>query len=207
MESLKEEQKKLAKKLIIKDQFDKIETVAGADQAFIENKIISSIVICNYEDMQPIESKYSITEASIPYIKGYRSFREGPSIIDAYSKLNFKPTVLMVAGHGIAHLRKMGLASYIGIALDIPTIGIARNLLHGIIKDNKIYVDNEIRGELLKTKDKARPLCISPGNKITLATSLEIVKNCIRAPHKMPEPLHLAHKYAKKIKNNVLKSE
>src|SRR3989344_7923107 len=101
MESLKEEQKKLAKKLIIKDQFDKIETVAGADQAFIENKIISSIVICNYEDMQPIESKYSITEASIPYIKGYRSFREGPSIIDAYSKLSSKPSILMVAGHGI----------------------------------------------------------------------------------------------------------
>lgn len=204
MGSLKEEQKKLAKKLVIKDQFDKIETIAGADQAFIKNKIISSIVVCNYQDMQLIESKYAVAESNLPYIKGYRSFREGPAVIDAYSKLNSKPSILMVEGHGIAHLRKMGLASYIGIALDIPTIGIARNLLHGVIRDNKIYIDNEIRGELLKTKDKARPLYISPGNKITLATSLEIVKKCIKTPHKMPEPLHLAHKYAKKIKNQII---
>ncbi len=203
MESLKEEQKKLAKKLVIKDQFDKIETVAGVDQAFIDNKIISSIVVCNYEDMQQIEAKYAVTEETIHYIKGYRSFREGPAVIDAYIKLNIRPSILMVAGHGIAHLRKMGLASYIGIALNIPTIGVARNLLHGVVKNNKIYIDDEIRGELIQTKEKARPLYVSPGNKITLAISLEIVKKCMEAPHKMPEPIHLAHKYVKKIKQKL----
>jgi deoxyribonuclease V len=139
---LKEEQLELAKKLEIKDSFKKIKTIAGVDQTFFNNKIVSAIVVCDYKTLEIIEKKYAIIEAKIPYMAGYLAFREGPAIIEAYSKLEKKPDILIVEGHGISHIRKLGLASYIGVTLNIPVIGIAKNLLHGEIKESKIIINN-----------------------------------------------------------------
>ncbi len=198
--SLKEEQQKLSKKLIIKDSIKETKTIAGVDQAFFDNKIISYIVVMDSKLEKIVEKKHAIIDAPMKYIRGYLAFREGPAIIEAYNKLENKPDVLIVGGHGIAHLRKMGLASYVGVVLDIPVIGIAKKLLHGTLEEGKIYIDEDMRGEVVFTKEKANPLFVSPGNKVSIKKSVEIVKNSIKHPHKLPEPVHLAHKFSKKLR-------
>ena len=199
---LKEEQIKLAKKIKVKDDFDKLELVAGVDQTFIENnkKIISSVVVMDYKTKQVIEKESVIMDTTFPYIHGLLSYRESPAIIQAISKLKNKPDVLLIDGHGICHPRKIGMASHTGLLLDIPTIGVAKNLLCGEIKGGKIYIDDEIRGKEVKTKEQANPIYISPGYRISLKTAVEIINNCMNPPHKYPEPLYLAHRYAKKQK-------
>jgi deoxyribonuclease V len=173
------------------------------DQAFKDNEVISAVVICDYKTMKVVERKYAVVKATAPYIPSYLSYREAPAIVEAVNKLENKPDVLLIDGHGIAHPRKIGLASHAGLSLDIPTIGIAKALLCGEVKEDKIIIEESTRGYTLVTKEHANPLFVSPGHKVGLKSSLEIVKNCIRLPHKLPEPLHLAHRYANKIRKEL----
>lgn len=204
VEKSKEEQKKLARKVITKDDFDEINTVGGVDQAFFDNKIISAIVVCEYPTMKIVEQKYAVVDAKIPYIPGYLSYRESPAVVEAFNLLETKPDILMVDGHGITHPRKLGMASHIGLNLDIPTIGVAKKMLVGEVKDDKIYVDNELRGMLVRTREHAKPLIVSIGHRISLRTAIGVVEKTIMPPHKLPEPLHLAHRYADKIRKEQL---
>ena len=105
----------------------------------------------------------------------------------------------MVDGHGIAHPLRAGLASYIGVELAKPCIGVAKSLLVGEIEDDKIMIGAEVRGMLVRTKEHAKPVFVSPGHLITVERAVEIVKKCIVPPHKLPEPLHAAHRFADSI--------
>jgi len=203
LRKLKEEQIKLAKKVIIKDEFDKIEKIAGVDQTFLHDDIISGIVVCNYKDLKPIEKKHAVVKAKFPYISGCLCYRESPAIIESFNKLENKPDILMVDGNGILHPRRIGMASHVGILLDIPTIGVTKRLIAGEIKEKTIYMEKEARGYELITREYSRPIYTSPGYKVSLKTSLEIAKKCLKPPHKLPEPLHLAHRYANKVKENL----
>mgnify|MGYP001173107601 FL=1 len=199
LSKLKEEQIKLAEKVITFDIFEKIKNIAGSDQIHFDGKIISTIVVCDYKNLKVIEKNYAIVEEKIPYKSGFLFYKDGPAVIEAFNKLENKPDVLIVKANGILHPRRIGMASHLGILLDIATIGIAKRLMLGEVKGNTIYVEKEARGYGLITREHANPIYLSPGHKISLKTSLEIIKNCIRKPHKLPEPLHLAHRYAKKI--------
>jgi deoxyribonuclease V len=200
---LKDEQTRLAEKVIINDALRKAKTMAGVDQAFSGDKVVSGIVVCN-RDFEIIEKKYSVTDVKISYASGLLFYREGPGIMESYNKLDTKPEVLMVKGNGILHPRRIGMASQIGVLLDVPTIGIAKSLMLGEVRGRTIYVDKEARGYELVTRKYAKPIYISPGHKISLKTSMELIKNSIKYPHKLPEPLHLAHKYANSIKKNLI---
>lgn len=203
----KEEQVKLAKKIIKKDDFDSIKLIAGVDQAFIGNNVISGIVVCDYKTMEPVEKKFAITKTPIPYISGFLSYRESPAAVEAFSKLENKPDILIIDAHGIAHPRFFGMASHIGLLLDIPTIGIAKKLMVGKKQDNKIVFNDKIVAQEVKTKEYSKPLYISIGHRVSLKTAVEIVNKCARPPHKLPEPLHLAHRYANKIREKELESQ
>tara|TARA_Y100000310_G_scaffold47186_1_gene43808 strand:- start:34574 stop:35200 length:627 start_codon:yes stop_codon:yes gene_type:complete len=200
---LKEEQLKLAKKVITSDSFEKIATIAGADQAYVGNKVISAISVCNYKTLKIIEEKYSVVDAKIPYKSGFLFYKNGPAVMEAFNKLENKPDVLIVQGNGILHPRRIGMASHVGILLDIATIGLTKNLMLGEVSERAIYVEKEARGYELVTREHAKPVYISPGNKISLKKSLEVIKNCLRYPHKMPIPLHIAHKYINKIRKEL----
>ena len=202
LHKLKEEQLKLAKKVITKDSFEKIETIAGCDQAFIRNQVISGIVVLD-PGLKIIEKKYAVVESPIPYIPEFLSYREAPAIVKAYELLENKPDLLMVDAHGILHPRRIGMASHVGILLDIPTIGIAKGLLTGTVEGDKVTINQEIRGIKIESREHAKPLFVSPGHKISLKTAVEIVKKCIKYPHKLPEPLHIAHRYVNKVKENL----
>lgn len=203
VEKFREEQARLAKKIVIKDEFDEIKLVGGVDQAFIGNKVISGFVVCDYKTMEIVEKKYAVVETSVPYLPGFLSYREAPAAVEAFLKLENKPDIILVEAHGIAHPRKFGMASHVGLMLDKPAIGVAKNLLVGDIKEDKIIIDEQVRGFSFSAKEHANPVFISPGHKISLKTSLEIIRNCMRLPHKLPEPIHLAHRYSKEIREKL----
>ena len=204
-DALKKEQLKLAEKVITSDSIKNIKTIAGADQAYIGNKVISAIAVCDYKGLKLIEEKHAVVDAKIPYKSGFLFYRDGPAVMEAFNKLENKPDVLIVKANGILHPRRIGMASHLGILLDIATIGVTKNLMLGEVREKTIYVEKEARGYELITREHARPIYISPGNKISLKTSLEIVKNSLRQPHKLPEPLHLAHKHGNKVRKELLK--
>ncbi|MEM4267604.1 MAG: endonuclease V [Candidatus Woesearchaeota archaeon] len=202
VERLKEEQTKLAKKIILTDSFDKLDTVAGCDIAYTGNKIISAIVVCDYKTLQIREKKYTIGKTRFPYIPGFLSYRESPITIETFHKLEIDPDILIVDGNGILHPRMLGMASHLGLLLDKPTIGVSKGLLCGEKRGDSIYLGKEVIGKVIETKEGAKPIFVSPGHKIGFSTMLEIIKHCLKE-HKLPEPLHEAHKLATKIRNKI----
>lgn len=152
---------------------------------------------------------HAVVQQTIPfsYIPGLLSFREIPMLLEAWKKLKQKPDVLVVDGVGIAHPRRMGIATHLGLELGIPTIGCAKSVLVGEYKEPRqefgayeyMYdprspkeKPKEVIGAAFRSKVGVKPLFISPGNLITLEESIELVKNCI-VKHRLPEPTRLAH--------------
>ncbi len=203
IEELKKEQEKLSKKIIIKDCFDKIEKIAAFGRAFFDDKILITIIVVDRKSLKILESKYIISDLKFPYISGLLAYRESPFFIEAYNLIKIEPDLILVPAHGIIHPRKLGMASHIGLLLNKPTIGIAKNLICGENKNGKIYIGNELLGLELKTKEFSNSIYVSVGNKITLKTAADLINKMIKPPHKMPEPLHEANKLAKKIKNKL----
>ncbi|MDY6931050.1 MAG: deoxyribonuclease V [Halobacteriota archaeon] len=200
----------IASKAILKDDFEKLNIIGGVDQAFFEDKIISGIVLLDYTTMDKIEEVYTVMDVNFPYIPGLLSFREAPSIIEAFGKLKRLPDILMVDGCGINHPRFAGLATHVGVELDIPTIGVAKKILCGQYKAKPeevgeicgIFYKGKTVGTILKSKKNCNPLIIAPGHKISVNSSLEIVKTCLRG-YKLPEPTRQAHMYAGSIKRRL----
>ncbi|RLI89091.1 MAG: deoxyribonuclease V [Candidatus Altiarchaeales archaeon] len=196
-------QGELRKRSILEDRLPEgIRTIGGVDQAFPEkDRVRSCIVVLSFPELNEIEKAFSEIEMDFPYIPGLLAFREGPSIIEAYKKLRKKPDILMIDGHGIAHPRRMGIATHVGILLDIPTIGVAKKKLIGDFKAPEkvgeyepLGYQNEIIGAVLKSREGCNPIFISPGHKISLKNGIEVVKKCLKG-HKLPEPTRLAHKF------------
>lgn len=202
IEKLKEEQLKLAKKVILTDDFDKIETIGGVDFLYTDKEIICVIVVLNYKTKEIIEKKYTIEKVSFPYIPGFLSYRVASAAVKTFGKLTNKPEILMIAANGTLHPRKIGAASAIGLFLDKPTIGVAKNRLCGEEREDSIYLDKEVIGKKFITKDNAKPIYVSQGHKVSLTTTLQIIKEML-IWHKMPEPLYIAHKYGNKIREQI----
>jgi deoxyribonuclease V len=172
-------------------------------------KIISGVVVLDYETMDVMEETYSTEEVNFPYIPTFLSFREGPVIISAFRALKTKPDLLMVDGYGINHPRRAGLATHVGVALDMPTIGVAKKLLCGNAKKptkvgecNPIILDNQYIGVSLLSKRGCNPIYIAPGHRVSLRTTIKIVKHCLRG-YKLPEPIRIAHEYAGKVSKRL----
>ncbi|MEM4242728.1 MAG: endonuclease V, partial [Candidatus Woesearchaeota archaeon] len=176
-----------------------IRRIAGFDLAFFGDKAVCAAVVLDFKTMAVLESKYLLVKPEMPYIPGFLAFREGNPVLQAYYDLENDPDVLMVDGHGIAHPMRAGLACYVGVEAAKPCIGVAKKVLIGEIVDDKVMIGNEIRGLLVKTKEHAKPVIVSPGHMLSVETAAEIVRKCIVQPHKLPEPLHQAHRLAEKM--------
>lgn len=198
-------QENLRKKIILEDSFDKIEYIGGVDTSTLNQKILGSITVLEYKTLSLVEVSYALFHIDFPYIPGFLSFREGPVIMKAWEKLRIKPDLLIFDGQGIAHPRGLGIASHIGVILDIPSIGCAKNLLVGEYREpakrkgsfGYIFYNNEKIGAVVRTKDNIKPVFVSPGHKVSLKTAIEIVlKTSLK--YRIPEPVRLAHIYSKK---------
>jgi len=200
LKKLRKEQIELSKKVILKDSFSKIETVAGLDIAYPENEFedaCGACVVIDYKTKKVVEEKTIFCKTNFPYISTYLTYRELPFIKKLVKSLKTTPTVFMFDGNGILHPYGIGLASHLGVVFDIVSIGVAKSLLFGKIKDNIVTIDGNKKGLVFFSSKKIRrPIYISPGHKITIKTSYKIVKNL--SSFKIPEPLRQAHILANK---------
>jgi deoxyribonuclease V len=180
------------------------ETIAGVDVSMnrFSNTLFAGWVVMSYPDLIERDRALIQAETKFPYVPGFLSFREIPALLSAYERLQTKPDVTMVDGQGIAHPRRLGIATHLGLALDISTFGCAKSRLYGIGDEPGVeagsmenLVDgktNEVIGAYLRTKDRTKPVIISPGHKITLDEALDIARHCVRR-HRIPEPTRRAH--------------
>ncbi len=203
LKKLEQEQEKLAEQIKIKDSIDfsTAERIAAIANAFFKNNIISACVLIDSK-MEVIGQEYFSDKMKFPYITGFRAYRELPAMIEAFNKLEEKPDVVFIQGHGISHPR-LGIASHFSLSAGVPSIGIADSLIVGEVKGEYIFLNKKKVGMALQSKIGSRPLYVSPGNLISIKTAYELTKKFIKLPHKMPEPLHLAHKYAKEIRKEI----
>ena len=191
-------------------KFDKeLKILAGCDSALIldKNQIISVFVIFSYPDLEILDIVKEVSELTMPYISGFLAFREIPNILKAYEKLKHEPDLIMVDGHGIAHPRRMGIASHLGVLIEKPTIGVGKSKLYGKFDMpcpekgcfSELNNKDELLGYALRSKDYVKPIFVSPGNLIDAKSALEITISTLRK-HKLPEPTRLADFYSKKLK-------
>ncbi len=204
---LEEEQRKLAKLISEKGpvSLKSVQVIGGIDVTTIGREIAASIVTVNPE-LEVQEEKFSSRKAQFPYIPGFLAFRELPAMLEVYRKLETKPDVIFIGGHGVLHPRGCGLASHFGIATQSATIGVAKDLLVGEKKGDKVYLAGKIKGALVETKKDSTPLIVSVGHNISLKNAIEITKKFSREPHKFPEPITLAHKFLNGVKHELMKN-
>jgi deoxyribonuclease V len=173
----------------------------------------AAVVILSYPALEIVEIKTVTDRIDFPYVPGLLSFREMPLLLAAFDKIELTPDLVLVDGQGIAHPRRIGIASHLGIWLGVPTIGCAKSRLCGEhdIPDNEAgsyteLLDNgEVIGAVLRTKNNVKPLYISIGHMIDLAAAIRYVIACCRG-YRLPEPTRLAHQAAGgslKFKNNA----
>ena len=180
-------------------------TIAGIDVSASRSSAAgrAAIVVLDYNSLKPIDGAICEGDISFPYIPGLLSFREAPLIIEAWKGLSIRPDVMMVDGQGIAHPRRFGIASHLGLLLDIPAIGCAKSRLIGNHTEpgekagsNTPLIDrDEIIGAVVRTKSGVKPLYISIGHKIALEDCIHIILTCCRG-YRLPEPIRMAHKAA-----------
>jgi len=181
-----------------------IARVGGIDFSFTGGTVFAAIAIFAYPSLELIEQVSGDAPAVFPYISGLLTFRVAPAILAAWEKLRHKPDLVMVHGHGIAHPRRMGLASQLGLRLDLPAIGIARTRLYGReteagpnkgdwseLLDEKS--PHQVIGAVLRTRPACRPVYVSPGHLVDLQHSVDIVLSCC-STYRIPIPLRMAHK-------------
>lgn len=201
---LEKEQNDLSKNLEIKDFFDikEINKIGAIQNIMVKNQIISAMIVVD-KNMEIIEQEYFIDKLRFPFLHGFRAYRELPSMTGVYNKIRDKPDVVIIEGTGINHSR-LGMASHFSLVTGIPAIAISDSLFDdNELKGEEIFLNNKKVGKKLITKIGSKPIYVCPGNRITLESAYDLIKNLILPPHKMPEPIHLAARYAKDIKKEL----
>lgn len=189
----------------------KIRLVAGADAAFFSDRVIAVACLFTYPGLGLVDEAFVLAKARFPYIPGFLAFREGPAIIRAVKKLKERPDVLLIDGQGIAHPRGLGIASHVGVVLDMPTIGCAKSRLVGQYKEpnpkkgsrSALKFKGQTVGAALRTKDGTNVMFISPGHKVSFPDAIKISLACA-ARARVPEPTRVADIKTKKLKKLLL---
>lgn len=205
-------QRKVARRVRVEPLVGAIRTVAGVDCAFLDGgrRIIAAAVLCDAKSMEMITSAYVVQPCHFPYIPGLLSFREAPAVIAAVQKLPERPDLLMCDGQGIAHPRGLGLASHVGIWLDLPTIGVAKSRLcgeHCQVGVNRgcraqLSYKGKVIGSVVRTRTNVKPLYISAGHRITLEESIRWTLRSARGL-RLCEPTRKADRYVAELKKKI----
>ena len=198
-------QKRLNKLLILEDNFDQINTVAGVDVGFEQQGSITRAAVCllKFPSLERKESALYRYPTIFPYIPGLLSFREVPAILGAFDQLSEKPDLLLCDGQGYAHPRRLGIACHLGLLMDTPSIGVAKSRLIGQFEEPEVtkgsctpLIDkDEIIGTVLRSRSGVKPLFISPGHRIGFESAVSFVMACLTR-YRLPETTRCAHKLA-----------
>jgi len=195
-------QLQLAKRITHNNEVNKPHFIAGVDMSKPDKRGVAraATVLFSYPELKLVEIAVAEDKAAFPYIPGLLSFRECPLMLAACQKLSQHPDIIIVDGQGIAHPRHFGIASHLGLILDIPTIGCAKSRLFGQhqppANEAGNYADltdkDIVIGAVLRTKTNVRPIYVSIGHKIDLPSAIYWTLQCCRG-YRLPEPCRFAH--------------
>lgn len=195
-------QKRLASQVVLKPLPPEINLVAGADAGYFRsrNTALAAVAVYTFPDLELKEIVRVKARIAYPYVPGLLSFRETPLLLKAYEELQEKPEVVLCDGQGVAHPRRLGLASHLGLWLNLPTVGCAKTRLvgtHGRVGPKRgqyrslLYQSDRV-GVVLRTRTKVKPLYVSPGHLAEVDSSRKLVQRCC-LKYRLPEPIRQAH--------------
>jgi deoxyribonuclease V len=180
----------------------RLRRVAGADVSYDRGSpvLFAAVVVLDPASFAVIESAGVESRARFPYVPGYLSFREIPPLLEAFAKLAARPDLVVCDGQGRAHPRRFGLASHLGVLLDLPTIGCAKSRLVGEHREPgplrgasaALRHEGEVIGTVLRTQDGVKPVYVSVGHRVTLAAARRTIL-ALAPRHRLPEPVRAAH--------------
>lgn len=193
----------LARRVVRRGKLRRVRYVAGVDISVRGDRAIAAVPVLRFDDLEIVDLALAEQRVPFPYVPGLLTFRECPSILAAYEKLSVEPDLLLVDGQGLAHPRRVGLASHLGVMIDKPTIGCAKTRYIGQHdqphEEAGSYTDlwdgDEVIGAVLRTRSNVKPLYVSIGHKVELPRALDLVLQCC-AGYRLPEPTRLAHQAA-----------
>jgi deoxyribonuclease V len=197
-------QHRLAGRIKAEDDFGEVRVVVGLDAAYPEGRRARAAAAAfTFPELEAVDFAVIEAEPPFPYRPGMFCFREGPLVLRALDRLDLRADVVLADGHGLMHPRRMGLACWIGLAADRPTVGVAKNRLAGldaIPGDRRgnaagIHQDGEAVGYVLRVQAGVRPVYVSPGHRIGMDSALELALAC-SPRYRTPEPLRRAHALA-----------
>lgn len=193
----------LKERISLIDNFNKIDYIGGVDVKYEKktDKAVAAVAVLSFPGLEVMDAETVAGKVPVPYIPGLFSFREIPLLIPALEKLNTHTHLILVDGQGVAHPKRMGLATHLGILLDIPTIGCAKSRLIGTHNELPqkqgafayLYDKTEIIGAVVRTRANVAPVYVSSGHKISLTTAINYVLKCT-TKFRIPEPLREAHR-------------
>ncbi|PSF39355.1 deoxyribonuclease V [Aphanothece hegewaldii CCALA 016] len=206
LEEAKAIQQNLRSQVIITDQLEPVQLVAGVDVGFEDNYALTraAVAVLRFPELELVETAIAILPTCFPYIPGFLSFREIPAIIEALKKITIVPHLILCDGQGIAHPLRLGIASHLGVLIDCPTIGVAKSRLIGSHEEvnlekgsqQPLIDQGETIGIVLRTKYKVKPLYISPGHRISLPTAIQYVLKST-TKYRLPETTRIADRLSK----------
>ena len=195
-------QKGLRQRVRLEPLKKRIETIAGTDISFnkFSTTVYAGIVVLRLPSLEVIEEVGVVSETTFPYVPGLLSFRETPSVLEAWAKLRTEPDAVMFDGQGIAHPRRVGIASHVGLLIGRPTLGCAKSVLVGKYEEpppergawTPLVDKGEVVGAALRTKANVQPIFVSPGHLIDLPGAIELTLRC-DGGYRQPEPTRRAH--------------
>jgi len=198
-------QRRLAPKVVTVDQIAQVRLVAGVDVGFERRNTVTraAVVALTFPDLAVYEQSIARRPTSFPYIPGLLSFREVPAILDALAQLNCAPDLLLCDGQGLAHPRRFGIACHIGLVTGTASIGVAKTRLVGDYSEpgnekgswSPLVQGGQTIGAVLRTRSNTRPLFVSVGTGVSLATAIRYVLACTTR-YRLPETTRLAHRLA-----------
>lgn len=208
-------QRQLADRVDCSTPLTSFKTIAGADISYNRYSpvLYVCVVVLKLPELTIVEEKTATVRAAFPYRTGLLSFREGPALIEVFRKLRRRPDVVMIDGQGRAHPRRLGIASHMGLWLDVPCVGCAKSRLVGTYDEpareagsvSALLCGNERVGSMVRTKNNVKPLFVSVGHRIDLSSAERVVRVTTRC-HRIPEPTRLAHERVNAYRRRSLAS-
>ncbi|HJQ34935.1 MAG TPA: deoxyribonuclease V [Pyrinomonadaceae bacterium] len=195
-------QKRLRGQVRIEPLKRKVETVAGADISFnkFDPTIYAAVVVLRLPKLEVVEEVGIVSETKFPYVPGLLSFRESPSVLEAWARLKTEPDAVMFDGQGLAHPRRVGIACHVGLIINRPTFGCAKSVLVGKYEEpgeekgswTPLVDKGETVGAAVRTKTRVQPIYVSPGHLIDLDGAIDLTLRC-DGGYRQPEPTRRAH--------------
>jgi deoxyribonuclease V len=205
-------QRELASRVEARTPLTRCDLIAGADVSYsrFSNTLYAGVVVLRMTDLAVVEKQGVVREVTFPYVPGLLSFRETPVLLEAFAKLESEPDVIMADGHGLAHPRRFGYACHLGLCLNRPTLGCAKSRLTGTYKEPgpkagsvaPLMDKAEIIGEVVRTKNKVKPVYVSVGHLSDLGSAVEVVLATCRG-YRIPEPTRQAHLHVNALRRNL----